>query len=210
MAVRTPATDARTEEMMAGMSRKRIRAARRELVKRGELVDSGQRHLQHGQVIWILNKELSEEQRQSLFDGSDIAAKPSPTVSLETPSEVQSLIASRLLGADRWFAYEDEVPRLFKWVLKTGLAKLVPGEPDKWQATALGKKMDVDLLVVFLGILDEFGAVEILADRGFIDSREVDRIWNLLDADYDPEVVLKPIVRAAYRKYFAKEPCLKS
>jgi len=119
----------------------------------------------------------------------------------KTPSEVQSMILSRLLGADRWFAYEDEVPRLFKWVLKTGLAELVPGEPDKWQATALGKKMDVDLLVVFLGILDEFGAVEILADRGFIDSREVDRIWNFLDADYDPEVVLKPIVRAAYRKY---------
>ena len=64
--------------------------------------------------------------------------------------------------------------------------------------------MDVDLLVVFLGIFDEFDAVEILEDRGFIDSRELDRIWNLLDADYDPEVVLKPIVRAAYRRYFER------
>src|SRR5262245_24972869 len=189
--------------MEAGMSRKDIMAARRELVKRGVVVDSGQRHIQEGQV-WELNKELSEEQRQAL--AADIVATPdivtAPRVSLDaaakTPSEVQFVIASRLFGADRWFAYEDEVPRLFKWVLKTGLAEPVPGEPDWWRATALGKEMDIDLLVVFLGIFEEFGAVDILADRGFIDSREVDRIWNLLDADYDPEVVLKPIVRAAY------------
>jgi hypothetical protein len=200
------------QEMMAGMSRKSIMATRRELVKRGVVVDSGQRHIQECGVLWVLNEELSEEQRQALAFGPGIVATPdivtAPRVSLDaaakTPSEAQSVVASRLFGADRWLAYEDEVPRLFKWVLKTGLAELVPGKPDSWRATALGKEMDVDLLVVFLGIFDELDVVEILADRGFIDSRELDRLWNLLDAGYDPEVVLKPIVRAAYRRYFER------
>ena len=93
--------------------------------------------------------------------------------------------------------------------LKTGLAELVPGEPDRWQATALGKKMDVDLLVVFLGIFDEFNAAEILADRGFIDNREVDRLWDLMHAGNDPEEVLKPVVRAAYRRYLERTPLMK-
>src|SRR5262249_1250631 len=108
-------------------------------------------------------------------------------------------------GADRWFAYEDEIPRLFKLVIETGLAELVSGEPDRWQATVLGKQVGVDLLVIFLGIFDEFGAVEILADYGLIDGRGADRVWDLLFAGHHPEVVLKPIVRAAYRRHF--EPC---
>ena len=39
--------------------------------------------------------------------------------------------------------------------------------------------MGVDLLVVFLGTFDEFDAVEILADRGFIDSRELNPMLEL-------------------------------
>jgi len=204
------------------MSQKDIWIARRALVKEGTIVDSGRRDLPHGQVIWILNKEFNEEQRQAILNGEVneeqrqnidampfSAAPPPPTVSLDavakTPSEVQSIAMSRLFGADRWFAYEDEISRLFNLITKTGLAELVPGKPDKWQATALGKQVGVDLLVIFLGIFDEFGAVEMLMDHGFIDGGEADRIWDLLFAGHDPEVVLKPIVRAAYRRHF--EPC---
>jgi hypothetical protein len=53
------------------MSSKRIRAAREELVKRGVLVDSGKRCPQTGQVIWMLNPELSEEQQRALVERPD-------------------------------------------------------------------------------------------------------------------------------------------
>ena len=59
-----------------GMSLKRIRAAREELVKRGVLVDSGQRRRNpktgKWEIAWMLNPELSEEQRRALVEKPDI------------------------------------------------------------------------------------------------------------------------------------------
>jgi hypothetical protein len=53
------------------MSLKRIRAAREELVKRGVLVDSGKRCSQTGEVLWMLNPELTEEQQRALVEKPD-------------------------------------------------------------------------------------------------------------------------------------------
>jgi hypothetical protein len=62
-------------EAAMGMSLKRIRAARKELVKRGVLVDSGERRRcpQTGelQVVWKLNPELTEEQMDALVERPD-------------------------------------------------------------------------------------------------------------------------------------------
>jgi hypothetical protein len=207
------------------MSSKDVRIARRDLLKEGVIVDSGKRDIQTGHVVWT----LSEEERQRVIQNEKIkinkerwqslavALRPAPssTVSLDPavkiPSKVQTKIMSRLFGAGRWFAYEDEIPRLFKLIMKTGLAELVPGQPKWWQATVLGKQVGVDLLVIFLGIFDAFEAAEILANHGFMDDREVDRIWETLFTDpdptvvlfrgSDPEAVLKPVVRAAYRRF---------
>jgi hypothetical protein len=58
------------------MSLNRIRAARRELVKRGVLVDSGERRLNpktgKREVVWMLNPELTEEQQRALVERPDI------------------------------------------------------------------------------------------------------------------------------------------
>jgi hypothetical protein len=43
-----------------------IKAAREELTKRGVLVDSGKR--QNGEIMWTLNPNITEEQRQALVD----------------------------------------------------------------------------------------------------------------------------------------------
>jgi hypothetical protein len=56
---------------MADMSLKRVRAAREELVKRGLLVDSGKRCPRTGEVLWMLNPELTEEQRNALVEKPD-------------------------------------------------------------------------------------------------------------------------------------------
>jgi hypothetical protein len=63
------------EEMMKGMSLKRIRAAREELVKRGVLVDSGEKRLNpktgKWEIAWMPNPELSEEQQRALVERPD-------------------------------------------------------------------------------------------------------------------------------------------
>jgi hypothetical protein len=50
---------------------RRIRAASEELVKRGVLVDSGKRHPRNGEIIWTLNPNLTEKQRQALVEEAD-------------------------------------------------------------------------------------------------------------------------------------------
>jgi hypothetical protein len=62
------------EKPMA-MSRKRIREAREELVRRGVLVDSGQRarnpRTGELQIQWMLNPALSKEEMDALVDAPD-------------------------------------------------------------------------------------------------------------------------------------------
>jgi hypothetical protein len=41
------------------------------LVKRGVLVDSGKRCPHTGQVIWVLNPELTEEEQRALVERPD-------------------------------------------------------------------------------------------------------------------------------------------
>ena len=57
------------------MSRKRIRAAREELVRRGVLVDSGQRarnpRTGELEIQWKLNPALSEEESKALTEAPD-------------------------------------------------------------------------------------------------------------------------------------------
>ena len=57
------------------MSLKRIRAAREELVRRGVLVDSGQKALNPKtgelEICWKLNPALSEEELKALVEAPD-------------------------------------------------------------------------------------------------------------------------------------------
>ena len=63
--------------MSKRMSLKRIRAAREALVRRGVLVDSGERHLNpktgEWEIAWKLNPDLSEEQMDALVEKPDTA-----------------------------------------------------------------------------------------------------------------------------------------
>jgi hypothetical protein len=59
-------------EVAMDMSLKRIRAALKKLAERGVIVDSGERCPQTGEVCWMVNPELTEEQRQALLDMPDL------------------------------------------------------------------------------------------------------------------------------------------
>jgi hypothetical protein len=63
------------EEMMGGMSLKRIRAAREELVNRGVLIDSGRKIINpktgKWEIAWMLNPNLTREQQEALVERPD-------------------------------------------------------------------------------------------------------------------------------------------
>jgi hypothetical protein len=59
-----------------------------------------------------------------------------------------------------------------------------------------------DLLMVFLGLWDEWEISGILEDHGLIDDLEAQHMQDLLQAGRDPEIALKEYVREAYLKYY--------
>jgi len=133
----------------------------------------------------------------------------SPVSKSQILAEVQALICARLFGTGPWLTCGEAAVQLQRRILQMGLEEQVPGERETWRNTALGTELHVDLLCVFLGIFEPFNAAEILADHGFIDNHEVDRLWDLMHAGNDPEEVLKPVVRAAYRRYLERTPLMK-
>ena len=84
-----------------------------------------------------------------------------------------------------------------------GLVETVPKEPDTWRNTTLGNSINLDLLMVFLGIWDRFEVPWILQQNGLIDAAESERLGNLLGtgADY---TALRPAVRRAYARAMDK------
>ena len=56
--------------------------------------------------------------------------------------------------------------------------------------------------MVFIGLWDELEMPMILEDYGLIDGLDVSRIYDLLETCSDPEGVLRPFVRKAYREHY--------
>jgi hypothetical protein len=65
----------RTLAKEKAMNLKRIRAAREELVKRGVLIDSGEKRMnprtKKWETAWMLNPNLTEEQQNALVEQPD-------------------------------------------------------------------------------------------------------------------------------------------
>ncbi len=80
-----------------------------------------------------------------------------------------------------------------------GLVETVPKEPDTWRNTTLGNSINLDLLMVFLGIWDRFDVPWILQKNGLIDATEFERLENLLLVD-DSYTPLLPAIRRAYTR----------
>jgi hypothetical protein len=103
-----------------------------------------------------------------------------------------------------------------KWDLRSGYRRLeemgleerVPGEKETWRSTPLGRELRSDLLMVFLGLWDEWEVPEILEHYGVIDDLECESLWDLLGAGHDPETVLKRYVLQAYFAHYKRPKLL--
>ncbi len=90
----------------------------------------------------------------------------------------------------------------FNKVLETaGLVETGPG--DGWKKTPWGDAMNLDLLMVFLGIWDRFDVPWILQKNGLIDATECGWLEDLLGVD-DSYAPLLPAIRRAYTRAMDK------
>ena len=105
--------------------------------------------------------------------------------------------ATLLENSEPWPVDVSEIPNYERLFEELGLSEAVPGETDTMWRTALGDHMNLDLLEVFLGMIDGRDVPGILADYGLIDEIHCERLWDLIpdDADLAP---LRPIVMRSY------------
>ena len=110
--------------------------------------------------------------------------------------------ASLFHDAVPWPMDVSELADFNKVLLTAGLlAETTP--TSYWKKTPLGDAMNLDLLMVFLGVLDKWDVPLLLKDNGLIDEAESERLGNLLGtgADY---TALRPAVRRAYARAMDK------
>jgi hypothetical protein len=63
--------------------------------------------------------------------------------------ELEAMVSHRLFGCYTWLANQETVSAINQKLIKMGLVKRISS--DTWQNTPLGKELDVDLLLVFMG-----------------------------------------------------------
>ena len=116
--------------------------------------------------------------------------------------DLHAMIVTRLFGGRPWLADREACDALRKNLDKLGLQERVPGESLTTRSTALGNELQLDLVMVFIGLWVEWEMPAILEEYGLIDEIDESRLYDLLETCSDPEYVLRPIVRKAYRDHY--------
>jgi hypothetical protein len=120
----------------------------------------------------------------------------------ELVSELDALINTRLFGPGNWLADAEAVSAIERKLHKWNLEERVPGFDRVTRATSLGKLLNVDLLMVFCGIMEPWDAVMILEGQGLLDEVEASNLYQYLAAQKDPDRLLRKQVQEVYRRYF--------
>jgi len=115
---------------------------------------------------------------------------------------LHAMIDSRLFGGRPWLADRETSDALRITLDKLGLQERIPGDILTTRSTALGNQLQLDLVMVFIGLWDEWEMPMILEDHGLIDEFDTSRLFDLLETCSDPEYLLRPIVRKAYRDHY--------
>jgi hypothetical protein len=118
--------------------------------------------------------------------------------------EIDAMIFARLFGGNGWLADKETAPVLSKRLQQLGLEERVPAEEETWRSSSLGRELHCDLLMVFLGLWDEWDIPLILEKHGSVDDLECEAIWQALGAGRDPESVLKRYVIEAYFAHYKR------
>jgi hypothetical protein len=114
-------------------------------------------------------------------------------------AELENMVIARLFGCQPWLADRETYFAVHRKLVQMGLVEVVCVEPYAWRSSTLGKELDVDLFVVFLGLHDEW-VPSILEHYRLIEKSEADAIYGRV-AKADAESVLSGYVKRAYFEY---------
>ena len=117
-------------------------------------------------------------------------------------TELHAMIDSRLFGSRPWLADREACDAMNKRLHDMGLDEEVPGEPGTTRSTNFGMEQRLNLMMVFLGLFDEWDMLIILKNYGLIDELERDQLFDRMVDGVDPERVLLRIVRRAYFDFY--------
>ena len=115
-------------------------------------------------------------------------------------TDLENMVVARLFGPQPWLADRHTSSAVNRKLIKMGLVELVCVEPRTWRASPLGKKLDVELFEVFMGLIYEWDVPTILERYRLIDESEADVICTRMDKA-DAESVLRGYVKRAYIEY---------
>ena len=84
-------------------------------------------------------------------------------------TELENMVVARLFSGRPWLADRETISAVDRKLIQMGLVELVRVEPKTWRLSPLGKELDVDLFLVFMGIFDECEVPGILEDYHLLD-----------------------------------------
>jgi hypothetical protein len=113
--------------------------------------------------------------------------------------DLHALMDTRLFSGRPWLADYEACNALDRKLHEMGLAERVPGDKASSRNTALGHDSELDIIMVFIGLWEEFHIPYVLEQYGLIDEIDEMRLYDRLATSDDPEKVLAPTVRRAYR-----------
>ena len=90
------------------------------------------------------------------------------TTKRDTLCELDAMIIERLFGGRPWLADRETMAALDRSLTKLGLQEQVRDEPGDSRCTPFGNEVHTPLLMVFLGMWDEFEIPSILEKYGLM------------------------------------------
>ena len=123
---------------------------------------------------------------------------------LQLSMKLDWLVVERLFGGGPWLTDKDRATALNRMLHESGLQEQVPGTANTSRLTNLGIRLDVDLLIVFLGLHWEWEVPEILEQFELLEKEEATEALRALEAGSDPEQVLRGLVQNAYFHYYGR------
>jgi hypothetical protein len=138
-----------------------------------------------------------------------LAAWGDTVTRLEVVNQLQLLLHERLFAQDPWRCDRETLDALRRRLEQMGLEERVPDQADTWRATPLGVELHLDLMMVFMGLWENYEMPIFLAKYDLMDEITAESLQNqLFDPRFDSDPVLLPLVRECYRKYVCRSGLL--
>ena len=115
--------------------------------------------------------------------------------------ELENMVAARLFGRQPWLADRETYSAVNRKLIQMGLMEQVRDEPTRWRTTPLGKELDLDLFLVFMGVICEWDVPITLEEYGLLNESEFDAITINASPKVDEETLLSGYVKRAYFDY---------